>query len=202
MPVFWLGGSACAGKTSVARCLAAEHGRTLYSSDDHFEEHRRRADPVRHPGFHRLMDVPMEELWERPADVQARELLHFYEDEMEMVLEDLRELPGPVLAEGAGLLPGRIAALSPQPRQALWLIATPAFRRQAYPRRGPFVAELLRRCKDPEAAFARWMERDDLIASHLATEARRHGLSVLEVDGRQSLEEVTRRCGEVFAAEP
>jgi 2-phosphoglycerate kinase len=196
MRVLWLGGSACAGKTSVARRLAAQLGLTLYSCDDRFEAHRRRADPVRHPHFHHLMDAPMEELWAQPADRQAAELLRFYEDEMEMVFADLRDLPGPVLAEGAGLLPGHIAAL-PEPR-ALWLIATPAFRRRVYPERGPFVAELLRRCPDPEAAFARWMERDDLVARHLSAEAHRHGMPVIEVDGTQSLDEITERCRAVF----
>jgi len=193
MDVLWLGGSACAGKTSVARLLAAQHGLTLYSCDERFEDHRRRADPARHPHFHRLMDRPMEELWAQPAEVQAGELLRFYEDEMEMILEDLRELPGPVLVEGVGLLPEWIAAVCADPRRALWLISTPSFRRQAYPQRGPFVSELLARCADPEAAFSRWMARDDLIARHLEAEARRLGLQTLTVDGSQSVEEVARR---------
>lgn len=197
---YWLGGSACAGKTSIARLLAAGHGLALYSCDDHFEEHRQRADPARHPHFHRLMDAPMEELWARPAEVQAAELLRFYEDELGLVLEDLQRLPGPVLVEGAGLLPERIAAACPDPRHALWLISSPEFRRQAYPRRGAFVEGLLGRCADPEEAFSRWMERDDRIAGHLAAEARRCGLSVLEVDGRQGVEEMARQVGERFFA--
>src|SRR5947199_1254321 len=98
--VLWLGGSACAGKTTAARTLAAEHGLALYSCDEHFEDHRRRASPERHPHFHRLMDLPPEELWTRPAARQARELLRFYEDELAMVVEDLREIRSPVIAEG------------------------------------------------------------------------------------------------------
>jgi 2-phosphoglycerate kinase len=195
---YWLGGSACAGKTSIARLLAAEHGLTLYSCDDHFEEHRRRADPVRHPHFHRLMDAPMEELWARPVAVQAAELLRFYQDELDLVLEDLQRLPGPVLVEGVGLLPERIAAVCPDTRCALWLISTPEFRRQAYLQRGPLVRKLLSRCRDPEEAFIRWMERDDRIAGRLATDARRCGLSVLKVNGRQTVEETARRVAERF----
>lgn len=194
--VFWLSGSACAGKTSVARHLAARHGLTLYSCDDHFEEHRLRADPARHPHFCRLMDVPMEELLTLPADIQAEEILLFHQDELGMVLEDLRELPGPVLAEGAGLLPERIAAVCPDPGRALWLVSTPCFRRQAYPQRGPFVQEILGRCADPEEAFSRWMERDDRIARRLEEEARHLGLGVVGVDGGQGVEEVARRVAE------
>lgn len=196
MRVLWLGGSACAGKTTVARRLAAERGLTLYSCDEHFEAHRRRADPARHPHFHRLMNAPMETLWAQPAAVQAEWLLRFYADEMEMVLDDLRTLSGLVLAEGVGLLPERLAAVCPEPRRALWLISTPAFRRQAYPERGPFVQELLRRCADPAGAFSRWMERDDRIARHLAEEAGRHGMEILTVDGGRSVEETVRTVAE------
>src|SRR5262245_29340911 len=107
--VYWLGGSACAGKTSVARLLAAAHGLALYSCDERFEEHRRRADPARHARFRRVADLAPEALFSGPAEVQAAELLGFYEDEMEMVFEDLAAIPGPVLAEGVGLLPAQIA---------------------------------------------------------------------------------------------
>lgn len=196
--VLWLGGSACAGKTSAARLVAAELGLTLYSCDGQFEAHRRRAAPARHPAFHRLMDAPMEELWARPAAVQADELLRFYQDEMEMVFEDLAALPGPVLAEGVGLLPERVAAVCPDPRRAVWLISTPGFRRRVYPERGAFVRELLDRCSDPEQAFSRWMERDDRIAGRLAEDARRLGLDVLTVEGGQSLQETARRLAERF----
>jgi len=196
---FWLGGSACAGKTSVARLLAAEHGLTLYSCDDSFEEHRRRADPVRHPDFHRMMDMPMEKLWARPVEAQAAELLRFYRDELDMVFEDLEGLAGPVLVEGVGLLPERIVEICPDRRRVLLLISTPEFRRQAYLKRGPLVRKLLSQCRDPEKAFIRWMERDDKIAQRLATGARRYGLKVLKINGRQTVEEVARLAARSLA---
>jgi dephospho-CoA kinase len=195
---FWLGGSACAGKTSVARLLAAEHGLTLYSCDDCFEEHRRRADPVRHPDFHRLMDMPMEKLWARPVEVQSAELLRFYRDELLMVLEDLERISGPVLVEGVGLLPERIAEICPDPRRVLLLISTPEFRRQAYLKRGPLVRKLLSQCREPEKAFIRWMERDDRVAQRLSAGARRSGLSVLKINGRQTVEEIARQAATRF----
>ena len=125
--VRWLGGSACAGKSSAAaRALAAAHGLTHYSCDEQFEAHRRRASRERHPHFCRLMDLPPEELWAPPVDDRVRDLLAFYGDEFAMVLEDLRELSrGPVIAEGVGLLPARVAAVLADPSHACWLIATP-----------------------------------------------------------------------------
>jgi hypothetical protein len=181
--VLWLGGSACAGKSTAARALAAAHGLTLYSCDEHFEDHRRRASAERHPGFHRLMDLPPEVLWTRPVAAQVRDLLHFYEDELILVAEDLRELAGPVIAEGVGLLPALVAPRLADRSRACWLIATPAFRRLHYPRRGPWLAELLDRCPDPRQAFESWMARDDGIADRLAAEAAALALPVRAVDG-------------------
>lgn len=176
--VSWIGGSACAGKTTLARRLAARHGLALYSCDGCFEAHRRRADPLRHPRFHGLMDLPPEHLFAPPAEARAAELLGFYRDEWEMVLEDLRALPGPVVAEGVGLLPDLVAAVCSDPGRSLWRIATPAFRRRVYAGRGDLVRETLAGLPDPDLAFECWMERDDLIARHLEEEARRLGLRV------------------------
>jgi len=196
--VLWLGGSACAGKSSAARALAAAHGLTLYSCDDRFAEHRRRAVPELHPHFCRLMDLPVERLWRPPAAVRARELLRFYEDELTMVMEDLRLLTGPVLAEGVGLLPAAVADVLSSRRQACWLIATPAFRRRHYPRRGAWLAEMLGRCPDPERAFAAWMARDDEVARHLAAQAATRSLPCRVIDGAGSEEETAAALARHF----
>lgn len=195
--MLWLGGSACAGKSTAARALASAHGLSLYSCDERFEEHRRRASPERHPGFHQMMDLPAEALWTQPVAAQVRDLLRFYEDELSMVFEDLRSLPDPVLAEGVGLLPARVAEVLAEPRRACWLIATPAFRRRQHTQR-PWTAELLGRCPDPRQAFAGWMARDDEIAGHLAAEAASLGLPVRTVDGGSTEEETVAALERLF----
>lgn len=179
--MLWLGGSACTGKTTAARSLAALYGLTLYSCDERFEEHRHRASPERHPHFHRLMDRPPEELWAPPVAEQVRDLLLFYKDELAMVVEDLRSLSGPVIAEGVGLLPDLVAELLAEPHRACWLIATAEFRRRHYPSRN--LASLLARCPDPQLAYETWMARDDEIARRLAAEAAARALPCLVVDG-------------------
>jgi len=200
--VLWLGGSACAGKSSVARALATAHGLTLYSCDDWFEQHRRRAVPALHPHFIRLMDVPVEELWRQPPARQARELLLFYEDELGMVMEDLRALPGPVLAEGVGLLPARVAAALSGPHQACWLIATPDFRRRHGPPRAAWLPQVLAACADPAGAVAGWMARDDEVARHLAAQAARYALPCRIVDGASDEQETAAALARHFRLEP
>lgn len=183
--VRWLGGSACACKSSAARALAAAYGLAHYSCDEQFEAHRRRASRERHPHFCRLMDLPAEELWAPPMEDRVCELLAFYGDEFSLVLEDLRDITGPVIAEGVGLLPARVAAVLADPRRACWLIATPAFRRRHYPQRAA-MAELLGRSPDPQAAFENWIARDDEVARRLEAEAAALALPVFQVNGALS----------------
>ena len=199
--VLWLGGSACAGKTSVARRLAAVYGLRVYHCDDAFEDHRRRADPAQRPGFCRIMDMSGPELWCQPVAQQVRDLTAFYRDQMEMIVEDLCGLrgKGPVLAEGAGLEPGLVAPYLSDPRRALWLIATPELRRRLYPSRGSWVPGMLEGVAEPEAAFERWMTRDDEMARRRVEQAEARGLAVLTVNGSRTIEataeEVARRFG-------
>jgi len=194
--VLWLGGSACAGKTSAATALAKAHGLALYSCDEHFEEHRRRASPERHPHFHRLMDQAPEELWAPPVETQVRDLILFYEDEFAMVVEDLKRLPGPVIAEGVGLLPALVAKVLAEPHQACWLIATPEFRRRHYASRD--MATLLSRCLDPQRAYENWMARDDEIATYLESQARDRLLPRLVVDGGSTETETVAALAHLF----
>jgi 2-phosphoglycerate kinase len=194
--VLWLGGSACAGKTSAAKALAKAHGLTLYSCDEHFEKHRRRASPERHPHFHRLMGLAPEELWAPPVATQVRDLLLFYKDEFAMVVEDLREISGPVIAEGVGLLPELVAEILAEPHRACWLIATPELRRRHYPQRD--LADLLSRCPDPQRAYETWMARDDEIASHLESQAAALALPYLKVDGDRTEAETVSALARKF----
>ncbi|MFN8444306.1 MAG: hypothetical protein U0175_26220 [Caldilineaceae bacterium] len=42
---YWIGGSPCAGKSSVTNLLAAQFGLTTYHVDDHFNRHAQHLDP-------------------------------------------------------------------------------------------------------------------------------------------------------------
>ncbi|HVT59840.1 MAG TPA: hypothetical protein VHR45_15745 [Thermoanaerobaculia bacterium] len=189
--VLWLGGSACAGKTTVARLLAARYGLAAYHCDDAFTRHRARTTPARHPDFCRVGDLSFEEMWRVPLADQVVDLLAFYREQLELLIEDLLALPAgaPLLAEGSGLLPAQIAQLILAPHQALWLIATPTFRRRHYPRRGPWVKQLLAGCERPRQVFATWMERDDELARRRAAEVAALGLRCLATDGSRSVAE-------------
>jgi hypothetical protein len=90
-----------------------------------------------------------------------------------------------VLAEGAGLHPTPLAAAGAVPGRAVRLIAHADLRRHRCRERlaDPEIAALLAASPDPDAAFARWMERDGLWAAELTAASLRAGAPVVEVDG-------------------
>jgi len=202
--VLWLGGSSCSGKTAIARTLADRYGLRSYHCDEHFYAHVDRIDPARHPAFNRIKDLPAEELLMRPANVQARDFYDFYDEEFDMVVQDLLEMPtsGPVLVEGAGLRPRRVMAVASQPRQAMWLAASSEFRRDVYlQKRAALVHEILSKCEHPDRAFENWLERDELRARTLIEELSELKLHYAIVDGKRSLEANAQAVGRHFGLE-
>ncbi|HET8806260.1 MAG TPA: hypothetical protein VFM47_07310 [Gaiellales bacterium] len=136
--VRWIGGGSVAGKSTVARQLAADHGLRLYHTEP-FSKYVGRADPGATPLLQGFMAMDMDERWVNRSPAVMLETFHGFQGEgFRLVLEDLRALPAdpPVLAEGFSLLPRLVAPLLSRPRQAVWLLPTPEFRRTAFESRG------------------------------------------------------------------
>ncbi len=189
--VYWLGGSPCAGKSSIADSLAQTYGLQIYHCDDAFFHHQKIVTPEQQPVFDRLIHLSSDELWiQRPVEQQIAEEIAFYREEFALILDDLLCLSRskPVLAEGAALLPECVRPLLLDPHHALWIIPTKEFQLHHYLNRA-WAKDIVKECSDPEQAFENWMERDSGFASFVAQEATRLALDVLVVDGWRSLVE-------------
>jgi hypothetical protein len=187
-PIYWLGGSPCAGKSSVADRLAERHNLTIYRCDDGYWRHVQACNPKDHPTLHAITQMTWDEIWMRPVAVQVDAELNAYREEFSMILDDLRGLQQdrPVLVEGCALLPELVNLLAP-PWRALWFVPTPAFQRHHYSQRG-FVQEILSQCSDPQTAWDNWMARDEQFGRTVAAAAAQRGFSVEWVDGTSSLD--------------
>jgi hypothetical protein len=189
--VYWLGGSPCAGKSSVADRLAERHNLTVYRCDDAYSRHVQACNPQDHPTLHAITQMTWDEIWMRPVAVQVAAELDAYREEFRMILDDLSVLPRdrPVLVEGCAVLPELVAPLA-GPLRALWFVPTPQFQRHHYSQRG-FIQEILSQCSDPQTAWDNWMARDEQFGRTVATAATQRGYSVEWVDGTHSLDDLT-----------
>jgi hypothetical protein len=189
--VFWLGGSPCSGKSTVATALAMRHGLRVYSADDHFERHCAAADPRTQPSLAWLRTATSAQIFLRPLRPMVRDAIVACREAFAMVLSDLTALPvGPsVLAEGMAILPECVATIQPPAGGRAFLVPTRSFQRSHYAQR-EWAAALVARLPTPDRAFENWMRRDEVSARWIRLEATRHGYPVREVDDGDSIEEV------------
>jgi hypothetical protein len=196
----WIGGATDAGKTTQARRLALMHTLALYECD--------RTDAAQHgqlaatsPAWRAFVDEGLEERWVQPTpEVLCHRSLASFAARLPLVLEDLDALERrgrPVLAEGFCLTPNLVAPLLDDPRRAIWLLPSEAFKRAAWERRGkPSWRD---KVSDPERGARNLFERDLLLAAEIARQAKAHGFEVMLVDGALSEDEVNARLEARFA---
>jgi hypothetical protein len=197
--VRWIGGGSGAGKSTVARQLAAEHGLRLYHTEP-FSKYLARAGARATPLLDGFMAMDMDERWvNRPPERMLATFHGFRGEGFDLVLDDLRALPPgpPVLAEGFSLLPRLVAPLLCGPRQAVWLLPTPEFRRAAFESRGS-TWTIPNKTSDPQRALANLLARDQLFTDELRAQARAFRLRTVEVEVGVGVAESAARVGEAL----
>lgn len=70
-PIYWLGGSPCAGKSSVADLLAERYSLAVYRCDDAFYRHTQICNPQDQPSLHAISTMSWDQIWMRPVEVQV-----------------------------------------------------------------------------------------------------------------------------------
>jgi 2-phosphoglycerate kinase len=196
---YWIGGPGGAGKSAVAAELAERHRLQIYRFDDSSERHTPRVRPGRHPELAAFIAMSMDERWLlRSPEKMARNAIGGWAERFEFVLDDLLALPTspPIVAEGIGLLPECVADVAAA-ECAVFLVHTPAFLRGARDARQGMTS-MTRLTSDPERSLARLVRRNELLANHIREGALRHGMPVIEVDERLSLERAVAMVEEQF----
>ncbi len=198
--VYWLGGGSGAGKSTIARRVAAEHGLHLYSTDDVMPEHASRSTSEDAPYLSSFKTMDMDERWvSRPPEIMLKTFHWFRGEGFRLIVEDLLRLPAHtgVIAEGFRLLPLLVRPLLSEPGPAVWLLPTPEFRRAAFDSRGT-AWDLPRKTSDPELALSNLLERDRMFTDRLVEETKRLELPVIEIDSAMSEDELAAEVTRAF----
>lgn len=188
--IYWLGGSPCSGKSTIAELLAERYNLRYFNCDAAFQRHIQASDPAVQPTLYRLRAMSSDAIWLAPVAEQVARVIAIYREEFPLLLDDLATLPSdrPILAEGAALMPELVVQRSDWTKRSAWVVPTSTFQQTQYAQR-PWVADLLNECRDPTQAFANWMARDMAFAEYVATTASAQGLPLLHVDGTTTIAE-------------
>jgi 2-phosphoglycerate kinase len=198
--VYWIGGGSGAGKSTIARRIAAQYGMRLYSTDNVMADHARRCMPEDCPFLSRFMAMDMDDRWVNRAPEIMLETFHWFRGEgFGLIVEDLLQIPKEpsVIVEGFRLLPRLVRPLLSEPNHAVWLLPTPEFRWTAFESRGS-LWEIARKTKDPQKALHNLLERDRMFTERLYGETERTGVSVIHVDTTLTQDDLVQRVTEVF----
>jgi hypothetical protein len=203
--VYWMGGGSGAGKSTIARRIAAQHGLRVYATDDMMSDHARRSTHEDSQLLHRFMAMDMDERWVNRPPKLMLETFHWFQGEgFNMIIEDLlclRREPGVIpgiIVEGFRLLPRLVKPLLSVPDHAVWLLPTPAFRQKVIESRGGSASGFLARTTDPERALRNLLERDRMFTDILREETARLEVPTIEVDAKMTEDDLAKRVTEVF----
>ncbi len=198
--VYWIGGGSGAGKSTVARRVAAQHGLHVYSTDDVMPDHASHMLPEDAPYLSSFKTMDMDERWVNRSPETMLKTFHWFRGEgFGLIVEDLLRPPADtgVIAEGFRLLPHLVKPLLAEPSHAVWLLPTPEFRQAAFDSRGT-AWDFPRKTTDPQRARHNLLERDRMFTDHLFEETKCLELPIIEIDIAMSEDEVTRRVTQVF----
>jgi 2-phosphoglycerate kinase len=211
--VYWIGGGSAAGKSTIARRLATEHGLRVYATDDVMPEHARRSSRDDSPLLHKFMAMDMDERWVNRSPQEMFETFHWFRGEgFNLIVEDLCALRGVsrlnglrglnrevcVIVEGFRLIPKLVAPLLSERNRAVWLLPTADFRRAVVESRGGSAWSFLAKTSNPESALHNLLERDRMFTDRLREETARLNLHAIVVDTTTTEHDLTQRVTELF----
>jgi dephospho-CoA kinase len=185
---YFIGGSPCAGKSTICDLLATRHGLKTYHCDEHYDIHLEKAKPGSTLSQFRGMTWH-EAFTTRSLETMIRDELEANRELGLLALEDVNAIDSSVIAEGMAFMPELLVKLEPRVK-AVYLVPTESFQREHYAKR-EWAQSLLQTTNDPKGVFEKWMARDATNARTISDQARTFDFPVLEVDGSLGVLEVS-----------
>ena len=190
MKGYFIGGSPCSGKSTVAQAIAERHGFIYFKADDKLEEYTTVGAKLGFPICSKQRNMTAEQIWMRSPAVQAAEERAFYHEIFPLVMLDIKKLSTPFIAEGVAFLPELMKAYGVPFENYIFITPTREFQIEHY-RTREWVPFLLQGCLNPKKAFENWMERDALFAEAVRHRCVEAEYFALLTDGAESVEKMT-----------
>jgi len=197
--IYWIGGSPCSGKSTIAEKMAKDFRFHYYKCDDSLERYLEIASERGKPVSSRMQKFDIDETFLRPVNEQVKDELAFYEEVFEVILEDLDKLnvESDIVIEGAALLPSNIHKLGILNTNYICMVPTAEFQLNKYAER-EWVNHYLSESKNKDQAYDNWMKRDIEFAKIVLENAKNNGYSSILVDGSSSIEQNYEKVLDVF----
>lgn len=199
MEVYFIGGSPCSGKSTIAQALSDKYDLLYFKVDDYLDKYMEMGAGDKKECCAKIEKMTPEQIWMRDPLEQCKEELLIYEEIFEYILADIEKTDCskgiitegaaylPVLAKGRGIPFSRYIAITP----------TKEFQISHYSKR-EWVPYVLAECSDKAKAFENWMERDALFAKAVQRQCSELGYTSLVNGGDVPVEELIDRVAAHF----
>ncbi len=166
--IYWIGGSPCSGKSTIAEILSEKYGLYYFKVDDYLEKYINYGTLSNLEICTKQSKMNAEETWMREAALQCKEELQFYEEIFDFILQDLKAICDgkDILTEGAAYLPILMNKRNIPWNRYLSITPTKDFQINHYIQR-EWIYSVLDGCSDVQKAFENWMDRDCLFAEEV-----------------------------------
>ncbi len=173
----------------MAAVLAYGGRAAVYSCDDAFDRHAGAVSAAAGPTLKKVTTIGVAQRLAQPMRIQLADVFRLAREQFPLILDDLRSMSGPVVAEGSALLPELLASHGVGADRAVWMVPTPEFQRYHYAQR-PWARRLLAGLPEAAGAFETWMQRDSQFAADVSAQAREFGYRVWTIDGSSAADEI------------
>jgi hypothetical protein len=198
--VYWIGGGSCAGKSTIARRIADQHGLNLYPTDDVMAEHSRRIKPEECPLLHQFMAMDADDRWVNRSPITMLDTFHWFRGEgFNMIIgspphpdsswSDRGGLPGIAVSRKAYSLGFGSCCLAPP------VTRVPPSHNRAAGRMDVWVS---RQNKHPERALQNLLERDRMLTDRLRKEVEDLELRAIQVNTPMAEEDSASLVAKIF----
>lgn len=199
MNIYFIGGSPCAGKSTVAEILSKQYGLYYFKVDERLDEYTRRGAQMNYDICKKQVEMSAEQIWMRNPVLQCAEEFLFYEEVNNFLMKDLAmSCKGKsVITEGAAYVPHLMEKLYISNNRYIAIIPTRKFQISHFKQR-EWIPYVLEGCSNMENAFDNWMERDVLFAQKVEQECNALGYQLIRNDGGLSIEELVYKVSVHF----
>ena len=188
MNIYYIGGSPCSGKSTVAEILSEQYDLYYFKVDDFLDSYTKQGALKGYPVCRKQVELTPDQIWMRDPVLQCREELIYYEEVFEFIERDLEQIKNVngVITEGAAYVPGLIRDAQIPENRYLSITQTKEFQLFHF-RKRTFVPYILRGCSNMERAFDNWMERDILFAGEVRKQCGETGYTSVINDGSMEI---------------
>lgn len=191
MNIYYIGGSPCAGKSSVAEILSKKHDLYNFKTDDFLDRYMQTGARKGYSVCRKVTSMNAEQVWMREPLVQCREEFDIYREIFEFVATDLKliDWKGGIITEGAVYLPELMKQSGISDSRYISITPAKEFQITHY-RERDFVPLVLEGCSDKEKAFRNWMDRDILFAQEVQRQCQKENYVSVINDGTMEMDEL------------